>query len=95
MSLHTPSTPTPSAALCRSCGSCGFPMSAPEDHAGGNMAAEYCSTCAEPSGALKPFEEVVLANADYFVREQGVSLSAAQSMAKALLASMPAWQVGR
>ncbi len=57
------------------------------------MDAEYCSTCAEASGALKPFDEVVQANADYFVREQGVSLSAAREMAKALLASMPAWQV--
>lgn len=89
------STTTSAPTLCRSCGSCGFPMTAPDDHAGGNMDAEYCSTCAEPSGALKPFDDVVQANAEYFVREQGVSFSAASEMAKALLASMPAWQARR
>ena len=89
------STTTSAPTLCRSCGSCGFPMTAPEDHAGGKMSAEYCSTCAEASGALKPFDDVVQANAEYFVREQGVSLSAAREMAKALLASMPAWQARR
>ncbi len=78
--------------LCRSCGSCGFPMRTPDDHAGGDPDAEYCSTCAEASGTLKPYDEVVQANADYLVREQGVDLHAARTMARALLASMPAWQ---
>lgn len=77
--------------LCRSCGSCGFPMRTPDDHAGGNLDAEYCSTCAEASGSLKPYEEVVQANASYFVRQQGVDPEAARAMAQALLASMPAW----
>lgn len=89
------STLSASPTVCRSCGSCGFPMTTPEDHAGGNMDAEFCSTCAAPDGALKPFDDVVQANAEYFVREQGVSLSAAREMAKALLASMPAWQIRR
>jgi hypothetical protein len=70
-------------------------MTSPQDHAGGKMDAEFCSTCAEPNGTLKPFDAVVQANAQYYVREQGVSLSAASAMAKALLASMPAWQTRR
>lgn len=77
--------------LCRSCGSCGFPMREPEDFAGGNAAADYCSTCAEPSGRLRPFDEVVAANAAYFVREQGVDSHAASDMARALLLGQPAW----
>jgi hypothetical protein len=81
--------------LCRSCGSCGFPMRHPADFAGGNTAAQYCSTCAQADGALKPFEEVLQANAAYFVRQQGIDPQAALTLARALLISMPAWQALR
>ncbi|MGE0580751.1 MAG: zinc ribbon domain-containing protein [Steroidobacteraceae bacterium] len=81
--------------LCRSCGSCGFPMRHPDDCAGGNPDAEFCSTCAHESGALKPYDDVVQANAEYLVREQGLDLGAAREMAHALLASMPAWRERR
>jgi len=77
---------------CRSCGSCGFPMRTPGDHAGDDPGADYCSTCAEPSGELRPYEVVVAANADYFVRQQGVDPQAAHELARALLATMPAWE---
>jgi hypothetical protein len=78
--------------FCKSCGSCGFPMLTPGDHAGGNPDAEYCSTCAEANGELKPFADVLQANASYFVRHQGVDPQAARAMANALLTSMPAWK---
>lgn len=78
--------------LCRSCGSCGFPMKQPDDFAGGDMNAEFCSTCADVKGKLKPFNQVVEANANYFVREQGIDTKAAREMARALLLSMPAWK---
>lgn len=78
--------------LCRSCGSCGFPMREPGDFAGGDPDAEFCSTCAEPGGRLKPYAEVLEANAEYFVRQQGVDPTAARAMAGALLAAMPAWK---
>lgn len=81
--------------LCRSCGSCGFPMQDPDDFAGGNPEADYCSTCADANGALRPFDVVLQANAEYLVREQGIDIHAARSMAGALLASMPAWQERR
>lgn len=77
--------------ICQSCGSCGFPMRTPDDHAGGNINSEYCGTCAEACGRLKPYAEVVQANASYLVRQQGVDQDAAYAMAQALLASMPAW----
>jgi hypothetical protein len=77
--------------LCRSCGSCGFPMSSPADFAGGNTSAEYCSTCADIQGILRPWDEVLQANAAYYVRQQGVDPAAAREMARALLLSMPAW----
>lgn len=78
--------------LCRSCGSCGFPMRTRDDHAGGSLEAEFCSTCGEPNGQLKPYDDVVQANAEYFVRLQGIDAQAAREMARALLATMPAWK---
>jgi Putative zinc ribbon domain len=78
--------------LCRSCGSCGFPMRESADFAGGDPDAVYCSTCAHPGDALKPFDQVVEANAIYFSREQGIDVGAARAMAKVLLLSQPAWQ---
>ncbi len=80
---------------CRSCGSCGFPMRDPGDFAGGDPDAGYCSTCADASGTLRPYDEVVQANAEYLVRQQGIDLRAARELARALLASMPAWQERR
>ena len=76
---------------CVSCGSCGFPMRAPEDFAGGRTDAAYCSTCGDERGELKPYDEVLGANADYLAREQGIDPGAARELARALLATMPAW----
>jgi hypothetical protein len=77
--------------LCPSCGSCGFPMRRPEDFAGGRIEASYCSGCGDATGELKPYDEVLLVNTDYLVREQGLDRAAARELARALLASMPAW----
>lgn len=77
---------------CPSCGSCGFPMRAPADFAGGKPDAAYCSSCGDEAGRLRPYEDVLQANADYFVREQGLDPGAAREMADALLTSMPAWR---
>ncbi|MDP1684976.1 zinc ribbon domain-containing protein [Hydrogenophaga sp.] len=79
---------------CPSCGSCGFPMREPADFAGGQPGAVYCSTCGDDTGQLRPFDEVLQANANYLVRQQGLDPIAAREMAHALLAAMPAWQAG-
>lgn len=81
--------------LCPSCGSCGFPMREPADFAGGRLGAAYCSTCGDEAGSLKPYDEVLQLNADYYVREQGLDAGAARQLAGALLQSMPAWQAPR
>ena len=77
---------------CPSCGSCGFPMREPADFAGGKMGAPYCNSCGDDAGRLKPYASVLKANADYFIREQGLDPGAAREMARALLAGMPAWK---
>ena len=78
--------------LCPSCGSCGFPMQKPDDFAGGKPGAAFCNSCGDAHGQLRPFDDVLAVNADYFVREQGLDPGAAREMARALLTSMPAWQ---
>jgi hypothetical protein len=77
---------------CRSCGSCGFPMQSPDDFAGGRADSLFCSTCGDERGQLKPYDDVLAANAAYYVRQQGLHPDAARTLAAALLASMPAWQ---
>ena len=77
---------------CPSCGSCGFPLRAPADFAGGRIDAAYCSTCGDAAGQLRPYDQVLQLNADYLVRQQGLDRTAARAMASALLASMPAWK---
>jgi hypothetical protein len=67
-------------------------MREPRDFAGGDPRAEYCSACADAGGRLKPYEDVLRVNADYLVRQQGLDPRAASEMARALLASMPAWR---
>jgi hypothetical protein len=67
-------------------------MRSADDFAGGKPDSAYCSTCGDDSGQLKPFEDVLRANADYLVRQQGIDLTAARGLARALLASMPAWK---
>jgi len=78
--------------LCPSCGSCGFPMQSADDFAGGKRDSAYCSTCGDEMGRLKPYDEVLSANAAYLVRQQGLDPGAARGLARALLASMPAWK---
>ncbi|HQY71456.1 MAG TPA: zinc ribbon domain-containing protein [Pseudomonadales bacterium] len=81
-----------SESHCVSCGSCGFPMQAPADFAGGMADSAYCSTCGDEFGRLRPYDDVLQANAAYYEREQGLHPAAARELARALLASMPAWK---
>lgn len=80
--------------LCPSCGSCGFPMRSADDFAGGRIGAAYCSTCGDAEGALRPWDDVLQANAAYLVREQGLDPRAARELARAMLSEMPAWKAG-
>lgn len=77
---------------CPSCGSCGFPMREPADFAGGRAGAQYCNSCGDAKGRLRPWDDVLRVNTDYFVREQGLDRGAAREMARALLVGMPAWK---
>ena len=55
-------------------------MRAPDDFAGGKPGSAYCSTCGDETGQLKPYDEVLRANADYLVRQQGLDPGAARGI---------------
>lgn len=76
---------------CKSCNSCGFPMEKPEDYALSNVINIYCSHCTNEKGELLPYEAILKANTEYYVKSQGISQDAALKMAKDLLATMPVW----
>ena len=80
-----------STAKCKSCGSCGMPMEKPSDFALGNPQAAYCCYCTDKQGKLFPYDQILKANAGYYVESQGVSAEAATKMAAEMLASQPAW----
>ena len=77
---------------CMACGSCGMPMERPEDHALGDVTHPYCRYCTDEQGRLLPYERVLGMNAESYVKSQGVTPEAAQRLAAALLADMPAWK---
>jgi hypothetical protein len=77
---------------CMACGSCGMPMERPEDHALGDVNHQYCRYCTDERGELLPYEKVLGMNAEIYVKSQGVTPEAAQRLAAALLADMPAWK---
>lgn len=77
---------------CMACGSCGMPMEHPEDHALGDVNAAYCRYCTDEQGRLRPYEEILGMNAEFYVKSQGVTPEAARRLAAAMLADMPAWK---
>ena len=77
---------------CPACGSCGMPMERPEQFALGDPNSIYCSSCTDTKGQLLPYEKILSMNAKFYVESQGITPDAAQRMAQALLASMPAWK---
>jgi hypothetical protein len=67
-------------------------MEHPEDHALGDVNAAYCRYCTDEQGRLRPYEEILGMNAEFYVKSQGVTPEAARRLAAAMLADMPAWK---
>jgi hypothetical protein len=76
----------------QTCVSCGMPLRAPQDHALGDPAREYCSHCANPDGALKTFDQVHAGMTQFLQRTQGIDPAVAGDMARQMMANLPAWK---
>jgi hypothetical protein len=48
--------------------------------------------CTDARGQLLSYEQVLETNARFYVESQGVTPAAANAMARAMLADMPAWR---
>lgn len=73
------------------CISCGMPLRSPEDHAKGDATKRYCKHCAREDGSMKSFDEVLAGMSMFLQTTQGVDADAAKTMARGMLAKMPAW----
>jgi hypothetical protein len=69
-----------------------MPMEKPEDYALGDATRPYCRYCTDARGELLSYEQVLKTNARFYVESQGVTPAAANVMARAMLADMPAWR---
>lgn len=75
------------------CQSCGSPMGAAKDHAGGRDDAPYCALCGDASGALLPYATVHKHMAEQrFMKVNGMPRKGAEDAATRALAQMPAWK---
>lgn len=77
---------------CKSCGSCGMPLTQAKDFALGDPNNDYCKFCVDDKGKLLPFKHILQHTAEFYVDSQGINLDAAKQMAKEMLLEMPAWK---
>ncbi len=77
---------------CLSCGSCGMPLTNPEDFALGDVNSDHCKFCVDDKGKLLPFDSILQGTAKFYVDSQGINIESATQMAKEMLLEMPAWK---
>lgn len=74
------------------CIACGMPLSAPEDHAMGDPAKDYCVHCARPDGTMVSRDEARQGLTAFMVKTQGIDEAAAERAVDHLMAELPAWK---
>ncbi len=74
------------------CQSCGRLIELLEDFAGLDQSGNYCSSCADDSGKIKPFEEVLDNLTQRIAKTDGFDESASRNAALQILGRQPAWE---
>lgn len=75
----------------KNCIACGMPMENPSDFAMGDTEKDYCVYCAHPDGTMQSYEEKLDSLTNFIIRTQGLDKNAANSAAKSMMSSLPAW----
>jgi hypothetical protein len=70
-----------------------MPLSAPEDHAMGDPAKDYCVHCARADGTMVSRDEARRGLIAFMVKTQGIDEAAAERAVDQLMAELPAWKV--
>ena len=78
--------------MSQKCISCGMPLGKPEDHAMGDENKDYCVHCARPDGSMPSYEEALAGMAQLAATSQGLDETAAEEVAREMMASLPAWK---
>lgn len=76
----------------KQCVACGMPMESPEDFAMGDPGKEYCRYCCHPGGTMQSYDEKLASLTDLVIKTQGLDEKTAKSVAKAMMAELPAWR---
>ena len=76
----------------KNCESCGMPMRKSKDFGGQDAKNKYCCHCADDSGVLKNYKDIVEGLTNFLVEMQGLEREQAEQTAKEGLAKMPAWK---
>jgi len=74
------------------CQSCGKLIELLEDFAGLDQSSNYCSSCADDSGKIKSFEEVLDNLTQRIAKTDGFDESASRNAALQILGRQPAWE---
>ena len=75
----------------KSCQSCGYPLAIAEECALGKLDSLYCVWCADETGKLLPYDQVLFKLQEFFATSQGFHPEAAKKISNQLLSKQPAW----
>ena len=76
----------------KTCIACGMPMKEAAEFAGGDITKDYCRFCARPDGTMQSYQEKLTGMTDFIMKTQGFDKKAAETMAREMMAKLPAWQ---
>lgn len=74
------------------CIACGMPMNSRDDFAMGDESKDYCKYCAKADGTMESYDEKLKSMTAFIIKTQGIDESAAESVAKGMMAKLPAWK---
>ena len=77
----------------KKCIACGMPMKDIEDFAMGDLEKDYCKYCALPNGTMQSYEEKLNSLSSFIIKTQGIDEETAKSVAKSMMAKLPAWEL--
>lgn len=75
----------------KTCIACGMPMNKKEDYAMGDESKDYCKYCMREDGSMQSYEEKLSGMTEFVVGTQGIDKTAANKVAKEMMAKLPAW----
>jgi hypothetical protein len=74
------------------CAACSMPLSAPADHAGGDVNSPFCRFCANADGTVRTGDEIFEGGVQFFMKALGESREMAEKVTRKNMSMLPYWQ---